>query len=66
VVVLDASSTPLDRVSPYARAPQGQRAYSQPRRNYGTNVTLLAGLSLDGMTMPLVIEGSVTTAVFDA
>jgi transposase len=36
------------------------------RRNYGKNITLLAGLRLDGMSESLVIEGPVTTAVFEA
>ena len=46
--------------------PRGQRVYVKQRRNYGKNMTLLAGLRLDGMTEALVIEGSVTTPVFEA
>lgn len=50
----------------YARAPRGQRAYAVTRRNYGKNVTLLAGLRLGAMQAPMVIEGATTTAVFEA
>ncbi len=50
----------------YARARRGQRAYSRQIRNYGSNVSLLSGLTLEGMTAPLVVEGAVTTAVFEA
>lgn len=66
LVVIDESATHLDMVPKYARAPKGQRAYATQRRNYGQNVTLLAGLTLDGMTAPLVIQGAVNTAVFEA
>lgn len=50
----------------YGRAPRGERVYVKQRRNYGQNVTLLAGLRLDGMTDAMVIEGAVTSAVFEA
>jgi transposase len=53
-------------VSRYARARRGERAYGTARRNYGKNVTLLAGLRLEGIEAPMVIEGAVTTAVFEA
>jgi len=66
VVVIDECSTHLDMVPRYARAARGKRAYARQRRNYGQNVTLLAGLRLEGMSAPLVIEGAVTTAVFEA
>jgi len=66
VVVIDESSTHLDMARCYGRAPRGQRVYVKQRRNYGKNISLLAGLSLDGMTDSLVIEGAVTTPVFEA
>jgi transposase len=66
VVVVDESSTHLDMTLPYGRALPGQRVYDLQRRNYGQNVTLLAGLKLEGMTAPLVVEGAVNTAVFEA
>lgn len=66
VVVVDESSTHLGMTSAYARAPRGERAYAAQRRNYGKNMTLLAGLRLDGIDAPMVIEGAVNTAVFEA
>lgn len=66
VVVIDESSTHLDMARRYGRAPRGQRVYVKQRRNYGKNMSLLAGLRLDGMTDSLVIEGAVTTPVFEA
>ena len=66
VVVVDESGTHLDMARRYGRAPRGQRVYVKQRRNYGKNMTLLAGLTLDGMTESLVVEGAVTTSVFEA
>src|SRR5512143_3421725 len=66
VVVVDESGTHLDMASRYARAEKGQRADAVQRRNWGKNMSLLAGLTLDGMTAPLVVEGAVTTTVFEA
>jgi transposase len=51
-------------VSEYARAPCGQRAFVKQRRNYGKNITLLGGLTLEGISAAMVIEGPVTTEVF--
>lgn len=66
VTVIDESGTHLDMTSRYGRAPRGERAYASQRRNTGKNMTLLAGITLDGMTAPFVVEGSVTTAVLEA
>lgn len=65
VIVVDESSTHRDMTTAYARAPRGERAYDAVLRNYGSNVSLIAGLRLSGMTAPFVIEGSVNTAVFE-
>lgn len=66
VVVVDESSTHVDMYPAYARSPCGARAYATAHRNYGHNITLIAGLRLDGMTAPLVIDGSVNANVFEA
>ena len=34
-------------------------------RNYGSNVSLIAALRLDGMVAPFVIEGAINPAVFE-
>jgi len=49
----------------YARAPRGQRAYCSARRNTGHNLTLLAGLRLEGMCAAFAVEGGVNAAVFE-
>lgn len=66
LVVVDETSTHQDMLPRYARAPRGERAVDHARRNYGKNVSLVAGLSLTGMQAPLVIEGAVNTAIFEA
>jgi transposase len=52
----NSALTPL-----YARSPRGQRAFGSVPRNRRTNTTLLAGLSLDGIQAPLILEGAVDT-----
>ncbi len=48
-----------------ARVEHGQRAHATERHNYGKNMILLAGLRLEGMCAPFVIEGDFTNAVFE-
>ena len=50
----------------YARALRGQRAYGSVPCNRGKNTTLLAGLSLEGMQAPFILEGAVNTLTFEA
>lgn len=66
IVAVDSCSTHRHMTPRYARARRGQRAYSQQPGNYGSTVTLLSGRCLEAMTAALVVEGSVTTAVFEA
>jgi transposase len=65
LIVVDESRTHRGMTSAYARAPRGQRAYATHLRNYGHNLTLIAGLRLEGIQAPMVIEGAVNTAVFE-
>jgi transposase len=65
VTVFDESGTHLDMAARYARAPRGERAEAVGRHNTGKNMTLLAGITLEGMTAPFVVEGAVTTAVME-
>jgi len=50
----------------YARAPKGERAYAPVPRNRGSNTTLLASMSLEGMGPCLAVEGATTKLVFEA
>src|SRR4051812_7331211 len=54
IVVVDECSTHRHMTRRYARARRGQRAYAVQPRNYGSTVTLLSGLRLEGMTAALV------------
>lgn len=49
-----------------ARAPRGQRAIGYIPRNHGSNRTLLAVLTPQGIGPALTIQGSVTGAAFTA
>ncbi len=66
IVVVDECSTQRHMCARYARARRGQRAHARQVRNYGSTVSLLSGLSLEGMTACRVVGGSVTSAVFEA
>lgn len=50
----------------YARAPRGQRAYGTVPCNRGANTTLIAGLSLEGIQAPFILEGAVDRLTFEA
>ncbi len=47
-----------------ARAPRGSRARGSVPRNRGPVTTLLAGVSLGGMSPAMTVEGGTDTAVF--
>jgi transposase len=50
----------------YGRAPRGQRVVGAAPRNHGPNTTLVAALSLDGITTAMTVEGALDRAAFDA
>jgi transposase len=66
VVVVDESGSRLGMMTPYARAPRGERAYAQAQRNYGENLSFISALRSNGLTAPLVVKGAVDKAVFEA
>jgi hypothetical protein len=57
----NTSFTPL-----YAWAPKGQRARSSVPRNWGTNITLLASITANGMGPSLAVESTMRREVFEA
>jgi transposase len=65
VVVVDESGSHLGMTTTYARAPRGERAYAQARRNYGANLSFISALRLSGMTAPFVVKGAVDSVVFE-
>jgi transposase len=66
LIFLDECGSHIALTPLYARAPCGQRAFGAVPRNRGKNTTLIAGLSLAGIQAPLILEGAVSTAVFEA
>lgn len=45
---------------------RGQRAYCSVPRNRGPNTTLLSSMTIEGMGPSLAVEGTTTSAVFEA
>ena len=66
LVFVDETGTNTSLSPRYAYSPRGRRAYAQVPRNRGANTTLLASMSLEGMGPSLAVEGTTTTAVFEA
>jgi transposase len=64
VVFVDECGTHTSMTRRRARAPRGRRARGAVPRNRGPVTTLLAGLSLAGMTPAMTVEGGTDTAVF--
>jgi transposase len=65
LVVIDECGTHISLTPLYARAPKGKRAYSKVPRNRGKNTTVIAALTWSGIGEALILEGSVTAAVFE-
>lgn len=66
LVFLDETGTNTAMATRYARAPRGQRANGSAPRNHGPNTTLIRCMTHDGMGPSLLVEGAMTTEVFDA
>jgi transposase len=66
VVVIDEFGSNLDMTPRYARAPRGERAVASLPRNTPPNTTTISSLTTSGMGPSMMIEGGVTTAVFEA
>jgi transposase len=64
-VFIDESSTHLSMTPLYARSAKGQRAFGVVPRKRGTNITLLAALSKDGIKATMTLEGSLDGAAFE-
>src|SRR5579859_1841056 len=66
LVFVDETGTHIALTPLYARAPRSQRAVGKVPRNTGSNTTLLASLSLDGMGEALILEGAADRLAFEA
>ena len=66
LVFLDETGTNTAMARRDARAPRGQRATASVPRNHGPNTTLVSCLAHAGLGPSLLVEGAMTTEVFDA
>lgn len=67
LVVLDETSTNLALTRVYGYAPIGERVYGLVPRNYGANLTMIAALTVQGMSSQtaVVFEGGTDTRTFE-
>ncbi len=61
---LDEAGSNLAMTRLYGRAASGERVIETVPQNYGENITMLATLSLAGITAPMTINGAVDGTVF--
>ena len=66
LVFVDECGTNTSLNPLYAWSRRGERAYGEAPRNWGTNVTLLASMTREGMGACIAVEGATTKAVFEA
>jgi transposase len=65
LVFVDEMGTHTSLAPFYGYSPRGQRAFFKVPRNRGTNTTLLASMSLEGMGPSMAVEGSTNKEVFE-
>lgn len=65
LVFVDECGSNIALTPLYARSPRGERAFGSVPRNRRANTTLLAGLSLDGIQAPMILEGAVDPLAFE-
>lgn len=61
---LDEAGSNLAMTRLYGRAAKGERVVDRVPQNYGSNTTMLATLSVSGITAPMTINGAVDGDVF--
>jgi hypothetical protein len=66
LIFVDECGTNISLTTLYGRAPKGQRALGKAPRNWGKNLTLIASLSLEGLSQRnMVVEGATDTRAFE-
>ena len=66
LVFVDEMGANTSLCSLYAYSPRGRRAHAKIPRNRGKNTTLLASMTAEGMGPCVAVEGTTTSAVFEA
>jgi hypothetical protein len=65
LVFIDETGIHLAMTRLYGRAPIGERLYdSEAPKDGGQNISLIGGMSLDGLIATMSVVGSVNTEVF--
>lgn len=64
LVFVDETGVHLGFTRLFGRAPQGERLYDSEPGNLGQNISLIGGMSIDGLIATMSIPGSVNTDVF--
>jgi len=65
-VFVDESGTNLAMTPRYGRAPRGERVVGTAPRNHGKNTTLVAAMTLEGITAAMTVEGAIDRPAFEA
>jgi transposase len=67
LVFVDECGTNTSLCPQYAWSRRGERAYGETPRNWGSNVTLVASMTREGMGAACIaVEGATTKAIFEA
>lgn len=61
---LDESGSNIAMTRVFGRAAPGERVFDSVPQNYGENISMLACLSLSGVSAPMTIDGAVDSLVF--
>jgi transposase len=64
-VFVDESGANITLAPRYGRAPKGERCPGSVPRNYRENVTLVASLTLDGLSSAMLLDGAVDRVAFE-
>jgi transposase len=64
LVFIDETSVTTKMVRHYGRCPRGERLVAKVPHGHWKTMTFIAGLRIDGMTAPYVIDGSMDGAAF--
>lgn len=66
LVFIDETSTTRNMTRRYARAPANERAVGYVPRNYGQRTTLVAAITPAEIAAPMLLEGAIDSAAFEA
>jgi transposase len=65
-VFIDETWAPTNMARRYGRAPRGERLRAAVPHGHWKTTTFVAGLRLDGVVAPLVLDGPINAAAFEA